>query len=292
MSNTSDRPDPAVQGRFARGGAAFELFLRLQAQLATSAALRRRLLGDQSILLDRFLAALGVVDPRSIEAAHRERAMCTVSLRFRGHYATLSPARRRAWLVVPDAIEPVLREGGTLLLGTHFGGALLTPLALSRFGVPLLTIARMPKTARLRASLDHPCIEVCDLDAVPGHAAAADAIDRLRRGGVVFIGADLASERATDNVEARVLGRPRAIGRGFAEIALSAGVRPTPIFSRVEESGRIVTWLEPPIDASGNTRRERAESLVHGFAGAVSRTFQRHPGNVAPPSMRQRLDGV
>lgn len=280
---TGDRLPPGF-------GPAFDLLLRSQARLATSDAFRRSLFREQSILLDRFLAGLGIVDPDAVETAHRQRALASILLRLRGHFGTLSPARRRSWLIVEDGVEPALRSGGVLLLGTHFGGGLLTPLALSRFGIPVLTIARLPKVARLRASLDHPCIEVCDLDSVPGYAAAATAVDRLRRGGVAFIGADFPSHRAVDNVEADVLGQARPISRGFAEIALSAGTRPIPVFSRVEESGRISTWVEAPLEAAGATRRDRAAGLVHGFAARMSETFRRHPGNVAPPVMRRFLE--
>ncbi|MFM8411624.1 MAG: hypothetical protein ACKOCT_15275, partial [Alphaproteobacteria bacterium] len=110
-----------------------------------------------------------------------------------------------------------------------------------------------------------------------------------RRGGVVFIAGDLPSERAADNVETAVLGRTRPLPRGFAEIALTTAVRPTPVFSRMGTDGRILTWVEPPLEAEGATRRDRASSLVHAFAGRMSDAFRKYPGNVAPPAMRRFL---
>ncbi|MFM8412850.1 MAG: hypothetical protein ACKOCT_21570, partial [Alphaproteobacteria bacterium] len=202
-------------------GLAFDAFLRLQVRLWAVDTLRRRAFGREAALLDRFLAALGVVEPGAVEAAHRQRALLGATHRFRGHYAMLSPSRQEAWLPVDAGVEPTLRAGPVLLVATHFGGGLLTPLALSRLGIPMTAIVRMPTAGRLRASLEHRCIEICDLGREPGHVAASTALATLRRGGVVFIAGDLPSERAADNVETAVLGRTRPLPRGFAEIALT-----------------------------------------------------------------------
>jgi len=270
-------------------GASFDAFLRALPRLASAGPLRRRVLGEEHDLLDRFLAAIGVEDPREIDSARRQRTMASLIHRVRGAYASLSPAAQRRWLPLEDGVEPVLRSGGVLLLATHFGGGLLAPLALSRLGVPILTIIRSSKSPRLRASLEHPLLDLQDLEQVPGYAAAAKAVATLRGGGVVFLAGDLASERATDNLETTVLGRASSVSRGFAEIALAGGVRPTPVFSRVEDDGRIVTWIEAPLEAPGENRRARVDGLARAYGERLSEAFRRFPGNVSPVKMRRWL---
>jgi len=271
-------------------GLALEIALRAHARLAANEAYRRACFGDDLGLLDGLLAELGVEDPHAVEIAHRERTMASFLRRARGYYAELPAARQRAWMPLSGEVETVLRAGRALLVATHFGAGLLTPLALSRLGLPILVVARPPRPTRLRASLTHPCLEIVDLDAEPGPAAAGRVLARLREGGVVFIAGDLGSGSPTGDVDTNLLGRPTRFSRGFAEIALSARVRPTPIFSRIDTSGRILTWLEAPLDAVGATRRERAASLVHAYADRATEMLRRHPGNASPPRVRLLLE--
>ncbi len=267
-------------------GAAFDAFLRSQARLAGFEWYRRHLFRDELALLDRFLEMRGVTDQRAIEGAHRQRTMASLIRRVRRYYATLPPARQRVWLPLAPDVEATMR-GGALLVGAHFGGALLTAVALSQLGIPLLMIVRTRPGATLRPT----CVEICDLRHTSTQHAIGAAWTMLRRGGVVFMAADTPSERAGNNIVVNVLGRARRMSRGCAELALASKVPARPIFSRVEESGAIVTWTEPPLPTAGGSHEARVAALVQTYAERLSAVLARYPGNVTPGVMRLVVDG-
>lgn len=259
----------------------FELALRAQIQLARVGFLRRRAFREELALLDRFLSHLGIEDPAAVESARRERSLATWIRRTRARYAKLPPARQSAWLQLVGDLEATLR-GGTLLVGTHFGCGLLTPLALSQLGIPMLAIVSTPAAPAQFPKL----VEIVDVSRESTLRAVARARATLRSGGVVFLAGDLASGSRDGDIDVNVLGRRRRISRGFAELAVSASVPATPVFSRVDQSGNIFTWAEPALAMDGETHRDRVANLARAYARQVSTTFARYPGNVAPPAIR------
>ena len=92
-------------------GVSFDLFLRSLPRLASVGAVQRRVLAETSVLLDRFLAAIGIDDPVEIE-------MPGLILRIRGGYANLSPA------------STATQERPIRLIATGFLVASVWPLAI------------------------------------------------------------------------------------------------------------------------------------------------------------------
>ena len=262
-------------------GLPFELVLRAQVRLASVGFLRRRAFREELALLDRFLAHLGISDPAAIESARRQRCLATWIRGARADYAKLSPARQSAWLPLAGDLEAALR-GGALLVATHFGGGLLTPLALAQLGIPMLAIVSTPA-----GPAPYPrIVEIVDISRESTLRAVARAHATLRRGGVVFLAGDLASGTPDGDIDVSVLGRRRRISRGFAELSLAASVPPTPVFSRVDQAGNVFTWVEPALEGSGETHKARVASLARSYARRISENFARYPGNVAPPAIR------
>ena len=262
-------------------GLPFELALRAQVRFVSVGFLRRRAFREELALLDRFLAHLGISDPAAIESARRQRCLATWIRGARADYAKLSLARQSAWLPLASDLEATLR-GGALLVATHFGGGLLTPLALAQLGVPMLAIVSTPA----RPARFPRLVEIVDISRESTLRAVARAHATLRRGGVVFLAGDRASGSRDGDIDVNVLGRTRRISRGFAELSLAASVPPTPVFSRVDQAGNIFTWALPALVGSGETHKARVASLAQSYARRVSEVFARYPGNVAPPSIR------
>jgi len=266
-------------------GLSFELALRAQVQLARVGFLRRRNFREQVELLDRFLAQLGISDPARIESARREQCLASWIRHTRKHWVKVSRARQSVWLHLASDVEATLR-GGALLVGTHFGCGLLTPLALARLEIPILVIVRKPGGPSLSPRL----FEIIDISRESTLRAVAEARATLRGGGVVFLAGDLVSGSRDGDIEVNVLGRKRRISRGFAELSLASSVPATPILSRIDQAGNIITWLEPALRPSGETHKARVASLAGSYARQISTTFAQYPGNVSPPSIRNYLD--
>ncbi len=220
-----------------------------------------------------------------MENAHRERYLSHWSNRARRRFGALPRSRQGTWLHLAGDTGETLR-GGALLVGSHFGCGLLTPLALTQLEIEMWTIAHTPRGGHYES----PLVHVLDLSRVAPLDVAIAARSVLRRGGVVFVAGDLSVDGADDRIAVSVLGRPRRIARGFAELSISSSVPATPIFSRVDPSGTISTWIEPGLSATaGQNRRTQAAELAQGYADRLSANFARFPGSVTPGAMRSHF---
>jgi hypothetical protein len=261
--------------------------MRAEAAFARIEWLRRRRFRRELALLDRFLAEREIRNPADVERARRQRCMATAVRRLRGRYMQLPVARQTPWLHVAPGTDGVLRSAA-LLVGSHFGAGLLTPCALARFGREITALIRKPApgTPPMRG------VRALDVGDAGSVEAAVEGLATLRRGGVVFIAGDLATGQADRDIEIAVLGRPRRISRGFAALAIAAGVAPTPVLSRVDERGIVCTWTEPPLSSAARDHATRIRELADGYGRVLSAAFADHPGNVPPPSMRLYLDAA
>src|SRR5207237_5022381 len=131
----------------------------------------------------------------------------------------------------------------------------------SRLRLPIFVIVRSPPGSLPLSD----SFEICDLRKESAHRAMMTARAKLRRGQIVFLAGDVPSASEDGNLRLNVLGRTRMISRGFAELSVASSVPPTPIFSRVEASGKIYTWLEPPLASSGDSHTARVWSLAAAY---------------------------
>jgi hypothetical protein len=259
----------------------FELVLRAQMQLVKLGFMRRRAFPVELDLLDHFVAELGVQDPAELEKARREFCLATWIVRTRRHFMKLPIRRQGAWLKLAPEVASTLR-GGALLVGAHFGCGMLTPLALAQLGIEIVAIVHTPS-----ATLRPKFVRALDISKQDPMQAVVEARAILRRGGVVFLAGDVATRRPGGNVEVDVLGRRRRFARGFAELSISSSVPPTPVFSRVDQAGKVFTWVEPPLAApDSGDREERVAALIRAYADRLTANFARHPGNVSPDAIR------
>jgi lauroyl/myristoyl acyltransferase len=240
-------------------------------------------------ILDRFLAKRGVSEPAEIERAHREYYLSRWANASRGRFLSLSPERQASWLILAPEVEPTLRKGA-LLVGTHFGCAFLTSHALSRLGIDILFIIRNQAPGPLPK-----CIRIVNMTTESPTQVLLEGLKTLRQGGVVFLAGDLAASngQGQSEIEVNVLGHPRKVARGFVDLALAASIAPTPIFSRMDAAGMILTWVQPPLVTNASAGRDvRAAELAQAYADEMSSVFARYPGNVSRPTMERYLAGA
>lgn len=259
----------------------FEAVLRVYEQAVKIDSIRRRIYPRELDLVDRFLAALAIHDPVAIEAARRERCLATWANRSRRHYMRLTPDRQAERLMLAPDVEARLRSGA-LLLGAHFGCAFLTFVALARLNMPILGLVRGSDWQTYTPK----CVRILDVAAEPPVLVALEALRALRAGGIVFLAGDLTG---TDAVEVQVLGRTHRLVCGFADLSIASSVSATPVFSRIDQHGRIFTWMDSPLAAAPEGVQRARAALGQAYADRLSEIFAAYPGNVTPDAIERYL---
>lgn len=177
-------------------------------------------------------------------------------------------------------------ERGVLLLGCHFGPGHMVETALAASGYKVHNLRAndgFHRKYRLTgASPRLPREYYLKNDSTAGRMQTMTAIrDLLRRGHIIKAALD-GYVGDSGGVSLPLLGRERVFRTALPLVAASAGARIMPVFTVLNEDGRIKVCITPPLPERGpeEDRLEYAESVVRSYVDKVQAFCESEPGHV------------
>lgn len=158
----------------------------------------------------------------------------------------------------------LVRGKGVIALSAHLGAFSLIGARLHAAGYPFSAVVKLPRHARFARLIQHYCtrLGVETISARPRAKAVRGMIKALRENRVVLV---IADEFKAKGVGVSFLGRPMAVPRGPASLALRTGAVTLPMFALRRPDGSICLSIEPeipPVEAEDVSTRVAATTAL------------------------------
>lgn len=220
--------------------------------------IRRFLFRPGIAAVRRWSELVGEQDP---SRAIRQSLLTNTWIHWRHRVLTAPPAAS-PWLRLQGDLTGLRPQGGgagTILLLLHSPLSGLFRRCLAAEGRRFVLIrgedAEKPSQAQNRSMLVY-------------HAHSA-----LRDGGTVVIYGD--GGKGRQGVTVPFYGAPRTFRPGAGELAAETGASVVPVFGALEDSGRVIFEICPPLAARGESSHDRALCLTRGYAELVVERWPR-----------------
>lgn len=250
---------------------------------ALGATLCRFMGSRRGVALANLKTALGAsVDParrrRILQSLSRHLGIMSLEL---GHPVYMSPESMRRFVALSgkEHLEAALREErGAILVTAHFGNFPLMLARLALEGYLLGVIIRPPRHRPTARFLDEwrSRFGILTLRDKPRRASVRDALDLLRRNGILVVHIDLNASRK--DLYVPFFGRWVPTFRGPAALSLRTGAPLLPAFIHRVAGLHHRIEIQPSLDQpQGDNREERIWNLLLQLTQTAERVIRRHP---------------
>lgn len=196
----------------------------------------------------------------------------------------LSPEKLDSWVTISnlDVMQQRYNEDkGVVLITSHIGACRTIPLVLARKGFCLNFISPLRFTEKAGVTgYENINIITLEKDERLWLLQMMKALKILKQGGLVGVAAD--GLQGAGGVSCAFMGRQRTFYTSFAKLALRSDASIIPVFSSIDDSGRIhIEFSQPLAVKRPETTEEKAiVDLIQQYVALLERHFYADPGSI------------
>jgi len=172
-----------------------------------------------------------------------------------------------------------------VLINSHFGAYRVVSKILCQSGFPLTIVTGQSFGSKL-ANYECPLLLTGELLPTQIIRESTRAIETNR---ILCISAD--GREGNSGIEHNFLGKKRVFRTGFAQLAIKTKAPVIPVFSTVDEYGKVHIKLHAPLDSgdSTQTKSDRIYALVQQYVKLLEGYWIADPGNIRMGQFRLLL---